>query len=221
MTRPGSDAGGRPTGRPLRGKRSGADPARRAAYDVLRAVDERDAYANLVLPPMLRERGISGRDAALATELAYGTLRGQGTYDAVLSACVDRPLDQLDRPVLDVLRLGTHQLLRMRVPDHAAVSTTVGLAASAVGAGASRLVNAVLRKVSARDLNAWMDQVAPSPGTDPIGHLAVVHSHPRWIVQAILDARGGDLDDIAGLLAADNVAPGVTLVARPGRCEVA
>jgi 16S rRNA (cytosine967-C5)-methyltransferase len=188
---------------------------------VLRAVDERDAYANLVLPPMLGERGISGRDAAFATELAYGTLRGQGTYDAVLSACVDRPLDQLDRPVLDVLRLGAHQLLRMRVPDHAAVSTTVGLAASAVGAGASRLVNAVLRKVSAHDLDAWMARVAPSPGTDPIGHLSIVHSHPRWIVQAMLDARGGDLDDVAGLLAADNVAPGVTLVARPGRCEVA
>ena len=62
------------------------DPARRAAYDVLRAVDERDAYANLLLPSMLTERGITGRDAAFATELTYGTLRGLGTYDAVLAA---------------------------------------------------------------------------------------------------------------------------------------
>ena len=78
--------------------------------------DERDAYANLTLPGLLRERGLDARDAAFATELAYGTLRGRGTYDAVLAACVDRPLDQVDPPVLDLLRLGAHQLLAMRVP---------------------------------------------------------------------------------------------------------
>ena len=103
------------------------DKPRRAAYDVLVAVREKDAYANLVLPGLLRERGITGRDAALATELAYGALRGQGLYDAVLQACVDRPLAKVDPPVLDVLRLGAHQLLRTRIPQHAAVSATVDL----------------------------------------------------------------------------------------------
>ena len=67
-----------------------------AAYDVLRAVREQDAYANLVLPPLLRERGLTGRDAAFATELVYGTLRRQGTYDAVIAACLDRPLAEVD-----------------------------------------------------------------------------------------------------------------------------
>src|SRR4249919_1976776 len=97
-------------------RRTPLDPARRAAFDLLRAVAERDAYANLVLPGLLRERGITGRDAAFATELAYGTLRWRGTYDAVLATCVDRPLDAVDGPVLDLLRLGAHQLLGMRVP---------------------------------------------------------------------------------------------------------
>ena len=78
-------------------RRPQPDAARRAAFDVLRAVAERDAYANLVLPELLTSRGIEGRDAAFATELTYGTLRGQGTYDVVLAACVDRPLDQVDR----------------------------------------------------------------------------------------------------------------------------
>jgi hypothetical protein len=55
------------------------DKPRRVAYDVLEAVRTKDAYANLVLPGLLRERGITGRDAALATELAYGALRGQGS----------------------------------------------------------------------------------------------------------------------------------------------
>jgi 16S rRNA (cytosine967-C5)-methyltransferase len=111
------------------------DAPRQVAYDVLSAVRERDAYANLVLPGMLRDRRLDTRDAALATELAYGTLRGRGLYDAVLQACVDRPLTQVDPPVLDVLRLGAHQLLRTRIPTHAAVSATVDLARRVLSAG--------------------------------------------------------------------------------------
>ncbi len=201
-------------------RRPQPDAPRRAAFDLLRAVDERDAYANLVLPGLLRERGIEGRDAGFATELAYGTLRGRGTYDAVLAACVDRPLAQLDRPVLDLLRLGAHQILAMRVPVHAAVGATVELARATVGDGRSSLVNAVLRKVSARELPAWLEAVAPSESADPVGHLAVVHSHPRWIVEALRDSLGGSLASTAALLAADNDPAAVSLVARPGRATV-
>lgn len=201
-------------------RRPRPDAARRAAYDLLRAVDDRDAYANLVLPGMLSERGIEGRDAAFATELAYGTLRGRGSYDAVLAACVDRPLAQLDPPVLDLLRLGTHQLLAMRVPSHAAVAATVELARATVGHGRSSLVNAVLRKVSARDLASWLDAVAPAQATDPVGRLSVAHSHPRWIVEAMRDSLGGSLQATAALLAADNEPAAVSLVARPGRATV-
>lgn len=201
-------------------RRPAPDAPRRAAYDLLRAVDEKSAYANLVLPGMLRDRGLDGRDAAFATELAYGTLRGRGTYDAVLAACVDRPLGQLDPPVLDLLRLGTHQLLAMRVPVHAAVGATVELARATVGDGRASLVNAVLRKVSARELPAWLDQVAPDAARDPVGHLAVVHSHPVWVIEAMRDALGGSLARTAELLAADNVPAAVNLVARPGRATV-
>jgi len=196
----------------------GGDAARRAAFDVLRAVDERDAYANLVLPALLRERGITGRDAAFATELAYGTLRGLGGYDAVLAACVDRPLDRVDPPVRDVLRLGAHQLLGMRVPPHAAVSATVDLARLAVGPGAARFANAVLRRAGQQDRDGWLARLAPPYDTDPVGNLSVVHSHPRWVVTAFADALGGDLAEVARLLIADNAPPRVTLAARPGRC---
>jgi hypothetical protein len=79
-------------------RRQPRDPVRRAAFDVVHAVDDRDAYANLMLPSLLRERGLTGRDAALATELTYGTLRGRGTYDAVLGRCSDRPVAKIDTP---------------------------------------------------------------------------------------------------------------------------
>ena len=196
------------------------DAARTAAFDVLRAVDERDSYANLVLPGLLREREITGRDAALATELVYGTLRGLGTYDAVLAACLDRAPEALDPPVLDVLRLGAHQVLGTRIPPHAAVDTTVGLARARVGEGPGKLVNAVMRRLSRHDMAGWIDQLAPPASTDPLERLALQHSHPPWIVRALLDALGGDESELAAALAADNERPFVTLVARPGRAEV-
>jgi 16S rRNA (cytosine967-C5)-methyltransferase len=216
--------GGTPTRRPQR------DPVRVLAFEALRAVDERDAYANLVLPALLRAaerdaagqaRGFDRRDAALATELVYGTLRNQGTYDAVLAACVDRPLGEVDPPVLDVLSLGAHQLLATRIPPHAAVSATVDLARVVLGEGRARFVNAVLRRVAAHDLDGWLERVAPPYEEDAEGHLAVVHSHPRWIVSALWDALGGGRAGVEELLAADNQRPEVTLVARPGRSTAA
>ena len=190
------------------------------AFDLLRAVDERDAYANLTLPGLLRDRGLHGRDAAFATELGYGTLRGLGTYDAVLAACVDRPLGQVDPPVVDVLRLGVHQLLAMRVPAHASVAATVELARAVLGEGRASFVNAVLRRAGSRSLDQWLLEVVPDAQVDPLGSLAIRHSHPRWVVSALHDALGGDLAETEALLAAHNVPAGVTLVARPGRSDV-
>ena len=193
------------------------DVARSTAYDALRAVDERDAYANLVLPGLLRDRGLGERDAALATELVYGTLRGLGTYDVVLGECLDRPLYRLDAPIRDVLRLGAHQALNTRIPAHAAVAATVDLARAKVGPGPAKLVNAVLRRVSATDLDGWVERLAPA---DPIERLALRHAHPPWIVRAFQDALGGDEAELPACLAANNERPDVTLVARPGRSTV-
>ncbi|MGV9788618.1 RsmB/NOP family class I SAM-dependent RNA methyltransferase [Streptomyces sp. NPDC003435] len=202
-------------------RRPQKDPVRVLAFDALRAVDERDAYANLVLPPLLRKARENGdfdaRDAALATELVYGTLRRQGTYDAIIARCVDRPLREVDPPVLDVLSLGAHQLLGTRIPTHAAVSASVELARVVLGDGRAKFVNAVLRKIAQHDLDGWLELVAPPYDEDPEDHLAVVHSHPRWVVSALWDSLGGGRAGIEELLAADNERPEVTLVARPGR----
>ena len=241
----GADSGN--TGKAGAGKRGAHDSAiavrrdtarrasqpRRTAYDVLKAVRDREAYANLLLPKLLADRQLTGRDAALATELAYGTLRGQGTYDAILAACSDRPLDKLDPPVLDILRLGAHQLLNTRIGAHAAVATSVDLAKSVVGPRVSGYVNAVLRRVATRDLDAWLDIVAPSPASDPTGSLATRYSHPRWIVAAyraalgdaadgpaqataIPDAPGAEaVTELEAALAAGNARPRVTMAAFP------
>lgn len=195
-----------------------ADPARLVAFEVLRAVASEDAYANLVLPSRIRHHHLDKRDAGFATELSYGALRGQGTYDAVLAKCVDRPLAQLDPAVLDALRLGAHQLLAMRVPAHAALDQTVGLARAVIGAGPSSLINAVLRKVTARTLPEWLDHLLENE-TDETKIASVRHAHPEWIVRALrqsLAMHGRPASEITALLEADNAAPVVNLVALPG-----
>ncbi|ACQ80304.1 Fmu (Sun) domain protein [Beutenbergia cavernae DSM 12333] len=200
-----------------------ADAARRAAFDVLRAVERDDAYANLVLPALLAERGLSGRDAAFATELAYGTLRMRGRYDAILAIASTRPPQELDPPLLDVLRLGAHQLLGMRVAAHAAVSETVTLAREVVGAGASSYANAVLRAIGRAEPEEWDRRLAERT-TDPTALLTRRLSHPEWVVRAFREALAlddgavvGDAgEELLALLEADNAAPAVTLVARPG-----
>lgn len=208
---------GRGTQRPARPPgRKPLDPARQAAFDVLRAVRERDAYPNLLLPVLLRERGISGRDAAFATELTYGSSRIRGLLDAVIGAAADRSPDAIDPILLDLLRLGTYQLLRTRVDVHAAVSTTVEQAGVEFDSARAGFVNGVLRKISTRDEQAWLDELAPATSVDPIGTLAFRHAHPRWIAQSFVDALGAAAGELGAALAADDARPGVHLAARPG-----
>jgi 16S rRNA (cytosine967-C5)-methyltransferase len=187
------------------------------AYDALRAVHADDAYANLVLPPLLTQRAITGRDAAFATELLAGTCRLEGSYDAIIDAASGRPRSARQPAVQDLLRLGTHQLLNMRVPVHAAVAATVDLAAAAVGERVTGLVNAVLRKVAARSWTEWVELL--SAGSAPIEALALRTAHPTWIVQAYAELLPDD--EVEPALLANNVSAPVSLVVRPGLSSVA
>lgn len=195
-----------------------ADAARLVAFEVLRAVSKDNAYANLVLPARIRQNRLDKRDAGLATELCYGALRGKGTYDAIIASCVDRPLAEVDEAILDALRLGSHQLLAMRIPPHAAVNQTVGLARAVIGAGPASFINAVLRKIAAKDLAEWLDELTAGV-TDQVKVAAIRQAHPEWIVRALrqsLVAHGRPVTEIDALLEADNAAPVVNLVALPG-----
>ena len=202
-----------------------AEPTRAAAFHLLRAVAD-GAYANLELPRLLKRSHLQGRDAAFTTELAFGTLRHRSFYDAVIARAADRPVSAIDDRALDVLRLGVHQLLGMRVPDHAALDQTVGLARAVVSQGSGGFVNAVLRRVSEADREIWLDRVRPVGGG--AAALALEHSHPDWIVTAFrgallstgfADATSVD-HELTSVLAIDNDAPKVSLVARPGLATV-
>lgn len=197
------------------------DRPRSAALELLRAVREDDAYANLVLPQILHGYGLSGRDAGFATELGYGTLRWKGWYDAILARCVTRPWSKVEPGLQDILRLGAHQVLAMRVPDHAAVDSSCDLArelGTRSGADArAGFVNAVLRKVAAHDESVWAVTLqGDRPDTD-VDWLATRWSHPVWMVRAFRDSLGTRRDELVDLLRADNVPARPVVVARPGR----
>lgn len=188
------------------------DNARQAAYDTVRRVSAEGAYANLTLPKLLRERKITGRDAAFATEIAYGTLRTSGVLDAVIAECSSRPLADIAGEVLDALRLGGYQILHTRVDDHAAVDTSVRLVERAGHPQAKGFVNAILRTITRTPTDDWMNKLTPS---DPLEAVAFRTAHPRWIARSFAASLGTGAE-LETALEADSARPKVHLVARPG-----
>lgn len=195
-------------------RRRRADPARSSAFHILRAVTGTGAYANLELA---RQRtSLAAQDAAFVTELVAGTCRAMGTYDQIIVAASGRQLGTLQPAAVDLLRLGTHQLLGMRVPVHAAISATVDLAALEVGERLVGLTNAVLRKVAERDWDGWVEFLGADE--DELGRLSLAHHHPRWVAEAFADLLARpELDE---LLAVNNVPATTTVAVRPGLAEV-
>lgn len=209
--RPRQNGGKRPV--PARAWISGA---RLVAYDVLRDVEEREAYANLALPGRIREAGLDTRDAGLATELVAGALRWRGRYDRIIELAAGRAIDDVDSRTRNVLRLGIHQLLGMRTAAHAAVNESVELQRRVGNQNAAGFVNGVLRSVGRRTNEEWDEAIAAESRT-PDDALAARTSHPAWVLRALRDAlrhegRESELDE---LLAADNVAPRVSLAVLP------
>ena len=190
------------------------DPVRLLVYDILKEVNRSDGYSNLLLPQALTTSNFEQRDKGFATELLYGTLRMQGRHDYIAAQVSDRPWSEVDSGIVDVVRLGAHQLFEMRVPSHAAVSATVELARKVLGESKASFVNALLRKMSAQSLDQWL---APANLiSDPVERLSIIYSHPEWIVSAYFDLLR-DFTEVESLLSANNLAATPTIVWWPGR----
>jgi len=156
-------------------------PARRIAAEVLLRVEQGGAFANLALDGALRAAGaLEPREAALATELTYGTLRWQLQLDRALAVHSDRPSEDLDAGVRAALRVSAFELLHhSRVPARAAVDQGVELVRALGAARAAGYANAVLRRLSETRAAAPL----PSREVDPVGHIAASYAHPRWMVE--------------------------------------
>ncbi|AZA11498.1 RsmB/NOP family class I SAM-dependent RNA methyltransferase [Corynebacterium gerontici] len=197
------------------------DAPRAVAFEVLRRVSDEGAYANIALPALLKEQKLSGRDAAFATELTYGTLRTQGVLDTVIDHLASNGIDSISPEVLDAMRLGAYQLLFTRVEPHAAVDTSVKIVAERERESAKGFVNGVLRSIARSNTEEWLTKLSPDTA---LAGAAFRHAHPEWIARSFSKALELDpmlLDqseqqELAAALAADSDRPGVHLVARPG-----
>jgi 16S rRNA (cytosine967-C5)-methyltransferase len=182
---------------------SAISPARQLAFGVIEATFEDGAHTERAFRAAADEAGLAGRERAQAQRLAYGTVQRRGTIDAGLERLVERPLRDLDSPVLTALRLGTFELLFADgTPDHAAVDQAVELTKRARAAHAAGLVNAVLRRVG-REREGLLETLLGDDSTPESA--AIAHSAPLWLAQMWWRELGAD--DARALLAACNEPP--------------
>ena len=189
------------------------DAGRLLAFDLISEVNRNDGYSNLLLPQALSSSTLEERDRNLVTELVYGTLRMQGKHDWVLAQISDRPWSEVDPGIIDVARLGVHQIHEMRIPDHAAVAATVEVARKRVGESKASFVNALLRSVTRKSIDDWFAPLLEIK--DPVERLSIQYSHPEWIISAYYDLLK-DWQQVEAALAINNVPALPTLVSWPG-----
>ena len=189
------------------------DAPRLLAFDLITEVNRNEGYSNLLLPQALSSSTLEERDRNLVTELVYGTLRMQGKHDWVLAQISDRPWSEVDPGIVDVARLGVHQIHEMRIPDHAAVAATVEVARKRVGESKASFVNALLRSVTRKSIDDWFEPLLHIK--DPVARMSIQYSHPEWIISAYFDLLK-DWEQVEAALAINNVPALPTLVSWPG-----
>ena len=165
--------------------------SRTIALELLDRVFAQDAYANILLPQLLKDKKVDSRDAGLAQEIAYGTIRYKGTLDSIISLATKRKIADFDPAVLRVIELGAYQLLHTRVAAHAALNETVDQSKGVLGGRASGLVNAALRRVSEKTWDEWLQELVSADQTVLV-NLSIEYSHPEWIVTALKLALRAD-----------------------------
>ncbi|MEK7315951.1 MAG: 16S rRNA (cytosine(967)-C(5))-methyltransferase RsmB [Candidatus Eisenbacteria bacterium] len=183
-------------------------PPRELALQILHDAESRSAYADRLLETRLRANALEPRDAAFVTTLVQGTLRYRALLDHHLDALLGaRPDGMAGLPlwIRGALRLGAYQMLVLtRVPVSAAVAESVELAKQYGHPGTAGLVNAVLRRLASGERAAL-----PAREADPVAHLAVATSHPRWLVERWVARLG--VEEAERLLHADNEEPAITV----------
>lgn len=193
-------------------RRTVSDTPRVLAFEVFTEVMRNGAYSNLLLPQRLSESELDRRDRAFVSELVYGSIRQLGRNDAIAAKFSQRPWPEVEPGIVDVIRLGAHQLFDMRIPTHAAVDSTVNLARQVIGESKATFVNAIMRKLSARTLNEHLSEYSDGSITS----LAIRYSHPEWIINSFRDFIS-DPKELISLLECNNQAVSPTLVAWPSK----
>ena len=183
--------------------------ARATALRVLVSCRNNGAWADAALKAQISRDGLSGPDAALCSRIVYGVMQNRMLLDFYIGAyCTQKP-DHLQPPLLEILRIGAYQIIYLdKIPDSAAVNTSVELAKLAKRWQASGLVNAVLRKLSQNK-----KALPPVPERDDVQRLSIQYSHPKWFVKRLVSLLGRE--EAERFLACDNQIAPITVQVNP------
>lgn len=175
--------------------------ARETALRVLSSCRVGGAWADAALGAQLKRDGLSGPEAALCSRIVYGVTQNRLLLDFYIAAYCSQKPDHLQPPLAEILRIGAYQILFLdKVPDSAAVNTSVELAKTAGRTQAAGLVNAVLRQLSGNK-----DGLPAIPERDEAKYLSIRYSHPKWLVKRLLSMLGRE--EAERFLAANNGQP--------------
>ena len=176
--------------------------AREAAMLALNACQRQGGWSDGALKKQLAAAELSGRDAALATQLCFGVLQNQMLLDFYLSKFSNIPLKRMEGKVVQTLRLGAYQMLFLtRIPHSAAVNSAVTLVKThCKNPRAAGMVNGILRS-----MERSLQNMPVIPQGDPVAYLSTLYSHPEWLVKEFILSLGEE--ETAQLLAADNSQP--------------
>ena len=176
--------------------------AREAAMLALNACQRQGGWSDGALKKQLAAAELSGRDAALATQLCFGVLQNQLLLDFYLSKFSNIPLKRMEGKVVQTLRLGAYQMLFLtRIPHSAAVNSAVTLVKThCKNPRAAGMVNGILRS-----MERSLQNMPVIPQGDPVAYLSTLYSHPEWLVKEFILSLGEE--ETAQLLAADNSQP--------------
>ena len=159
--------------------------ARDTALEVLMQVDRANAWSDGSLKRTIAKNKLDSREAALATRLSYGVIQNKLLLDYYISCYCTQKAEKLESVIRNILRIGGYQILFMdKIPHHAAVNEAVEMTRRSGRPKAAGMVNAVLRKFVAN----WMNMPAlPGATAD---YLSVRYSHPKWLVERLVDLLG-------------------------------
>ena len=183
--------------------------ARATALRVLVSCRSNGAWADAALKAQISRDGLSGPDAALCSRIVYGVMQHQMLLDFYIGAYCSQKPDHLQPPLLEILRIGAYQILFLdKIPDSAAVNTSVELAKLSKRGQASGLVNAVLRKISQNK-----ESLPPIPDRNEIQRLSIQYSHPKWLTKRMVNLLGRE--EAERFLASNNQIAPLTIQVNP------
>lgn len=175
--------------------------AREVALLALVEMEKKDAFINLSLRELLRNRRMRASERAFAMQLSFGVAKMLLYLDYLLEQFCGEKFHRLPVFIRNCLRMGAYEIAILSHPPYAVVSQYVELAKEYGHVGTSRLVNAVLRKFS----TDWSSIHIPSADEDPISHIAIKTSHPHWLVERWVKQFG--FDETLRLCEANNMPP--------------